>query len=150
MLLRWKPFHERARRAARRPRAYGGRESAEVAWCGPSMTIATAVRRRGSAEPTAAAEPRETASRETISMDHDHLSLETLAVHAGLGNHEFRPVVPPIHQTSTFAFETVEQGAALFAGKEAGYIYSRMGNPTVQALEDAVTALTAAGHRVAT
>ena len=75
--------------------------------------------------------------------DHDHadLSPETLSVHAGITGAEHRPVVPPIHQTSTFAFDTVEQGAALFAGEEPGYIYSRMGNPTVRALEDAIAAL---------
>jgi methionine-gamma-lyase len=79
-------------------------------------------------------------------MTHDDarpeaLSPDTLAVHAGLDPCEHRSVVPPIHQTSTFAFDTVEQGAALFAGQEKGYIYSRMGNPTVQALEDAIAAL---------
>ena len=79
-------------------------------------------------------------------MTHDDahpeaLSPDTLAVHAGLDPCEHRSVVPPIYQTSTFAFDTVEQGAALFAGQEKGYIYSRMGNPTVQALEDAIAAL---------
>ena len=72
---------------------------------------------------------------------HEHASLETLAVHAGIGTYEHLPVVPPIFQTSTFAFETADQGAALFAGKKEGYIYSRMGNPTVQALERSVATL---------
>ncbi|MBN2448408.1 MAG: PLP-dependent transferase [Phycisphaerae bacterium] len=66
---------------------------------------------------------------------------ETLAVHAGVDAHEFHPAVPPIYQTSTFGFATAEEGAALFAGKGQGYIYSRMGNPTVQAVEKAVAAL---------
>jgi methionine-gamma-lyase len=70
-----------------------------------------------------------------------HASVETLAVHGGTTEHEFRPVVPPIYQTSTFAFENADQGAALFAGEETGFIYTRMGNPTVQALEDSVAAL---------
>jgi len=72
---------------------------------------------------------------------HDDLSPDTLSVHAGLDSCEHRAVVPPIHQTSTFAFDTVEQGAALFAGEEQGYIYSRMGNPTVSALENAIATL---------
>jgi len=75
-------------------------------------------------------------------MDHTHASSpETLAVHAGVGNYQYRPVVPPIYQVSTFAFENAAQGAALFAGEEEGYIYSRMGNPTVEALERSVAAM---------
>jgi len=69
------------------------------------------------------------------------LSPETLAVHAGMDEYEFGPVVPPIYQVSTFAFENAEQGAALFAGSGRGYIYSRMGNPTVEALERCVATL---------
>ncbi|MBP7744632.1 MAG: PLP-dependent transferase [Phycisphaerae bacterium] len=75
-------------------------------------------------------------------MSHDmHWSRETLAVHAGIESSEFHPAVPPIYQTSTFAFRSAEHGAALFAGEDKGYIYSRMGNPTVQALEKSVAAL---------
>ena len=66
---------------------------------------------------------------------------ETLAVHAGMDKSQHLPAVPPIFQTSTFAFESTEQGAALFAGKREGYIYSRMGNPTVHALETSIAAL---------
>jgi len=73
-------------------------------------------------------------------------SLETLAVHAGIADYEHRPVIPPIYQASTFAFENVDQGAALFAGREHGYIYSRMGNPTVDALERSLAALEG-GHK---
>jgi len=77
-----------------------------------------------------------------VSMEHhDFDSPETLAVHAGVGKYERLPVVPPIYQTSTFAFADADEGAALFAGRQQGYIYSRMGNPTVQALENAVAAL---------
>jgi len=50
-------------------------------------------------------------------------------------------VAPPIFQTSTFAFESCDQGSARFSGSEAGYVYTRMGNPTVARLEEAVAAL---------
>jgi len=73
-------------------------------------------------------------------------SQETLAVHAGIGDYDGHPVVPPIYQTSTFGFESAEHGAALFAGVERGYIYSRMGNPTVEALEQSLAALEG-GHK---
>lgn len=41
----------------------------------------------------------------------------------------------PIFQSSTFIFESPEQGAALFAGEAEGHIYTRLGNPTTEALE---------------
>jgi len=77
---------------------------------------------------------------------HDKASPETLVVHAGIDRYQFGPVVPPIYETSTFCFTDAEQGAALFAGEEHGYIYSRMGNPTVEALEKCIAALEG-GHR---
>ncbi|MCK4872687.1 MAG: PLP-dependent transferase [Phycisphaerales bacterium] len=73
-------------------------------------------------------------------------TLATLSVHAGLTPNEHRAVVTPIYQTSTFSFDSADQGAALFKGEEEGYIYSRMGNPTVQGLEDAIAALEG-GHK---
>jgi methionine-gamma-lyase len=72
---------------------------------------------------------------------HGEIRTETLAVHAGVGDNEHLAVVPPIYQTSTFAFKSAERGAAVFAGEHRGYIYSRMGNPTVEALEKSVAAL---------
>lgn len=69
---------------------------------------------------------------------------DTLCVHAGVGENEHRAVVPPIYQTSTFRFDSVEQGAALFAGgadRGEGYIYTRLGNPTVRGLERAIAEL---------
>jgi methionine-gamma-lyase len=37
---------------------------------------------------------------------------------------------PPLYLSSTYAFPTVEDGAARFAGEQAGFVYSRVGNPT--------------------
>lgn len=68
--------------------------------------------------------------------------LETLAIHAGdLPNPVFGEVSCPIFQTSTFAFPSAEAGAARFSGEQAGYVYTRMDNPTVNALERAVATL---------
>ena len=50
-------------------------------------------------------------------------------------------VAPPIYQTSTFAFHDCSEGAARFAGTEDGFIYTRMGNPTIARLEEAVATL---------
>ena len=64
---------------------------------------------------------------------------ETTAIHAGLDHHEKHGAVSvPIYQSSTFFFNSAEQGAARFAGTEEGYIYTRLGNPTTAALEQAV------------
>ena len=45
----------------------------------------------------------------------------------------------PIYQTSTFAFRDADHGAACFRG-EAGYKYTRLGNPTIEALETNIAA----------
>ncbi len=47
----------------------------------------------------------------------------------------------PIYQTSTFVFESAEQGAARFALEEPGYIYTRLGNPTQDQLEEKMAVL---------
>lgn len=66
----------------------------------------------------------------------------TKAVHAGQDpDPSTGSVSVPIHQTSTFVFKSAEQGAARFAGREEGYIYTRWGNPTVRALERNVAEL---------
>jgi len=75
-----------------------------------------------------------------------NLSIESKCVHSGVGEYEFGSVVPPIYQTSTFKFESSEHGASLFKGEEKGYIYTRMLNPTVEAMENAVAALEG-GHK---
>ncbi len=75
-----------------------------------------------------------------------NLEFESKCVHAGVGEYEFGPVVPPIYQTSTFKFESAEHGGKLFKGESEGYIYSRMKNPTVEAMENAVAELEG-GHK---
>ena len=61
---------------------------------------------------------------------------DTKLIHAGDQPDEFGSAVTPIYQSSTFSFKSAKHGADLFAGKEAGYIYTRISNPTIQALED--------------
>jgi methionine-gamma-lyase len=70
----------------------------------------------------------------------DH-HIDTQCVHAGFKPDETGSVVTPIYQVSTFAFKDAAHGAALFDGKGDGYIYTRMGNPTIQAVERAVALL---------
>ncbi|WP_194868442.1 trans-sulfuration enzyme family protein [Pseudoalteromonas sp. PPB1] len=47
----------------------------------------------------------------------------------------------PLYQSSTFKFKDAAQGAARFAGEEAGYIYTRLGNPTTRELEEKLAQL---------
>lgn len=78
--------------------------------------------------------------------DHSKQDFQTKCVHAGIDEYEFGSVVPPIYQTSTFKFESAEHGASLFAGEQKGYIYTRMLNPTVEAMENAIAELEG-GHK---
>lgn len=50
-------------------------------------------------------------------------------------------LTPPLHLSSTFAFERVEDGAAMFAGEREGFFYSRISNPTCDLLERRVASL---------
>ena len=50
-------------------------------------------------------------------------------------------MTPPLHLTSTFAFETAESGGEMFAGDRPGHIYSRISNPTLDLLEQRIATL---------
>jgi methionine-gamma-lyase len=75
----------------------------------------------------------------------------TRAIHTH-GSHrpQYGEVSIPIYQTSTFAFENADQGAGRFAGTAPGYIYTRLANPTVTALAEALAALENAPFAMAT
>jgi methionine-gamma-lyase len=65
----------------------------------------------------------------------------TRIIHGGQHpDQETGAVSVPIYQSSTFAFESAEQGAACFRG-EPGFKYTRLGNPTTEALERSVAFL---------
>lgn len=66
---------------------------------------------------------------------------DTDVVHSTLPKDPFGAVNVPIYQCSTFAFESAVQGAKRFAGEDKGYIYTRIANPTIKALEDGMAAL---------
>ncbi len=71
---------------------------------------------------------------------------DTQCVHGCVIPNETGSVITPIFQTSTFSFRDVDHGARLFAGEEKGYIYTRMGNPTVEAVEQ-IVAILENGHK---
>ncbi|OCA91400.1 methionine gamma-lyase [Bacillus sp. FJAT-27225] len=75
-------------------------------------------------------------------MDGNKLQLETRLIHSGYEPKEHSgSLVPPLFQTSTFVFENAAQGEKRFAGEEEGYIYTRLGNPTVSILESRIAEL---------
>lgn len=67
---------------------------------------------------------------------------ETLALHAGWrADPSTGAVAPPIYQTTSYQFRDTEHAANLFALKELGNIYTRLGNPTTDILEQRLAAL---------
>jgi methionine-gamma-lyase len=83
-------------------------------------------------------------------MDTKRMGFNTKMVHAGAGKDPYGSAVVPIYQTSTFAFESAQNGADRFAGRAGGYIYTRIGNPTIRALEKNVAELEHGADGVAT
>lgn len=81
----------------------------------------------------------------------NRLRPETLAVHAGWrADPTTGSVAVPIYQTTSYQFRDTEHAANLFALKELGNIYSRLGNPTVDVLEQRIAALEGGVAAVAT
>src|SRR5512136_2792911 len=78
------------------------------------------------------------------------MKLETLCLHGGT---QPDPTTlsrgVPVYRTSSFVFKSAEHAANLFALKEFGNIYSRLGNPTNAVLEDRITALEGGAASVA-
>ncbi|MFZ3589421.1 methionine gamma-lyase [Bacillus sp. DJP31] len=67
---------------------------------------------------------------------------QTKAIHGTYKAEDFLgSLTPPLFQTSTYVFETAQQGENRFNGSEEGMIYSRLGNPTVQLLEERIAML---------
>ncbi|KAJ1999974.1 hypothetical protein H4R26_004829, partial [Coemansia thaxteri] len=72
----------------------------------------------------------------------DEYHFETLALHAGqTPDSASNARALPIYQTSSFVFNSAEHGANLFALKELGNIYTRLGNPTTDVFEQRMAAL---------
>ena len=75
-------------------------------------------------------------------MDIKNAGFSTKAIHGGhKKDSQYGALATPIFQTSTFIFDSAEQGGKRFAGEEGGYVYSRLGNPTVAEAEEKVALL---------
>ncbi|WP_417593662.1 methionine gamma-lyase [Parasphingorhabdus sp.] len=70
------------------------------------------------------------------------LGFATRAIHHGYDARGSEgALTPPLHMTSTFTFESAEQGGAMFAGEQQGHFYSRISNPTTDLLEKRIAIL---------
>ncbi|MBG0777353.1 MAG: O-acetylhomoserine aminocarboxypropyltransferase/cysteine synthase [Desulfovibrionaceae bacterium] len=84
-------------------------------------------------------------------MADEKYRIETLALHAGhVPDSDTLSRAVPIHQTTSYLFRDAGHAAGLFALKEPGYIYTRLGNPTTDVLEKRLAALHEASAAVAT
>ncbi len=81
----------------------------------------------------------------------DALSLASRGVHAGSHTDPGNaiPTVPPLHLASAFAYPTTEELDEVFEDNSKGYVYSRMANPTIRTLEDAIAAIEGTEYAVA-
>ncbi len=79
------------------------------------------------------------------------LNLETLMLHAGSHRRDLstNSVAVPIHQTTSYEFNSTEHAGKLFALQELGNIYTRITNPTTQVLEERITSLEGGATAVA-
>ena len=65
----------------------------------------------------------------------------SLAVHAGFQSSGHQSHLTPIHASSTYLFDSAEQGMRIFNKEEEGYVYSRWGNPSFTEAEEKIAAL---------
>ena len=84
-------------------------------------------------------------------MKYQSNNFETNAIHFGYNAQENEgALTPPVHFTSTFAFETAQAGGEMFAGEREGHFYTRISNPTLSLLEERMAILERAESALAT
>jgi O-acetylhomoserine (thiol)-lyase len=75
-------------------------------------------------------------------MEPDFYAFDTLSLHAGQQPDPATGArAVPIHMTTSYVFDSVDQAASLFNLETSGHIYSRISNPTVAVLEERIAAL---------
>ncbi|MFH1120910.1 MAG: aminotransferase class I/II-fold pyridoxal phosphate-dependent enzyme [Bacteroidota bacterium] len=78
------------------------------------------------------------------------MGINSRMIHGGEFENPLRSATVPIYQTSTFFFDNADHGANCFSGVDDGYIYTRIGNPTINALETLVADLESGVQGIAT
>ncbi|MCL1850336.1 MAG: PLP-dependent aspartate aminotransferase family protein [Bacteroidetes bacterium] len=80
----------------------------------------------------------------------ESLNFDTLLIHGSDIEEPFGAAVTPIYQASTYKFKSAADGAACFAGESPGFIYTRIANPTINALEKTLAQLENAAKCIVT
>lgn len=80
-----------------------------------------------------------------MKVDYPFSDMSTAAIHSGGNLNAEHAHLAPIYATSTFTFDSAEQGMNRFTGKEEGFIYSRFGNPTSAMAAEIIASLEAFG-----
>ena len=80
----------------------------------------------------------------------DSAGINTLAIRAGIHRTEQGEHAEPIFATSSYVFKNAQEAAARFAGEEAGNVYSRYTNPTVNTFQERIAAMEGGEAAVAT
>ena len=78
------------------------------------------------------------------------MEIETQCLYAGYSPKNGEPQTLPICQSTTFKYESTEQVSKLFDLEEAGFFYTRLGNPTVDAVEQKIATLEGGGGALCT
>src|SRR5574343_1148284 len=78
------------------------------------------------------------------------LSIDTLAVRAGMDRTHHREHSEAMYLTSSFVFDNAAQAAVMFSGEEDGNVYARFTNPSVTLFEERLAALEGAEACIAT
>ena len=79
------------------------------------------------------------------------MAFNTDVLHKGVvKDSSFGATLTPIYQVSAFSYEKMEDLEKVFAGKSSGFAYTRIGNPTIAAFENRITALEKGFAAVAT
>lgn len=74
----------------------------------------------------------------------------SVAIHSGHQKDPFYAHLTPIYASSTYIFDSAEQGMHRFTGQEQGYIYGRWGSPSISEAEDKIAALETFGLDIET
>jgi methionine-gamma-lyase len=74
-------------------------------------------------------------------MHGKNLGFNSKLIHGGDFKDALGSATVPIYQTSTFIFDSADEGAKCFSGESDGYIYTRIANPTIHALESQLAEL---------
>lgn len=78
-------------------------------------------------------------------MTDNQKGINTICIHGGHEAEMHKAHLTPIYASSTYTFDSVEQGINIFQEKEPGYIYGRFGNPTINEAERKIAMLEAYG-----